>query len=74
MASSSRKRQYIYFDQSKGYPVGGDLYYECISCGESYPSRPLDNKYCSCGNLGIDIEAGRISVQNDFNVRLYKLA
>lgn len=64
-------RKYLSFDPSKGYPAGENVYYECSLCGNILPSRPEENLACSCFNVVIDIEAGRLSVKDHKNFKAF---
>ena len=63
----------IPFDPRTGYPAGPDLAYECLQCGDSLPSQPQENHGCRCGNIFVDVDAGRISVRDDHLVRLFRV-
>ena len=63
----------INYDYKKGYPAGNDLFYECLECHQRLPSMPVDNIGCSCGNIFIDMEAGRFIAINDEHVRLVRI-
>ena len=60
------------FDPKLGYPVGKNLYYECTECEDRIPSMPPDSIGCSCGNLFIDVDAGRVSVRRDAHIKLWR--
>jgi hypothetical protein len=60
-ASDPTNRTYISFDPSRGWPAGSTVYYECLHCGEVIPSLPPDSIDCACGNIGIDVDYGRLS-------------
>ena len=64
-------RRYIDFDPTKGYPAGKTLFYECLRCGTSIPSRPAASTGCPCSNLVIDIDYGRVSVDDHSLMRIY---
>lgn len=66
-------REYTRFDPDEGYPAARDLFYECVKCGVVIPSLPTDNVRCRCGNVTVDLDAGRLSVRNDTELRLYRL-
>lgn len=63
--------RYMQFDPNEGYPVGDNLFYECLSCGETVPSLPPDSTHCRCRNIMIDVDYGRISIQDHSLIRLY---
>lgn len=65
-------REYFEFDPKKGYPVGRDIYYECIECGSVIPSTPKDGLGCLCRNIFIDVDAGRVSVKRESQFRVFK--
>jgi ribosomal protein S27E len=62
----------IPFNPSQGYPVGKDLFYECSDCGERVPSLPQESIQCSCGNIFIDADAGRMAVKDESKIRLLR--
>ena len=45
---------------------GKNVYYKCTKCNDLIPSIPKDNVGCSCGNLFIDIDYFRLSIE-DYN-------
>lgn len=65
-------RDYVNFDSKKGYPVGADLYYECLLCGDVLASKPADDCSCKCRNIMIDIGYGRFSVRYNSKIRLFR--
>lgn len=64
-------RRYLRFDSSQGFPVGDNLYYECLRCGDFLPSLPNDNIACSCENIAIDIDYGRVHVDDPSQLRAF---
>ena len=63
----------VTFDLRAGFPVGDNLFYACDLWGDVLPSRPPDNEICSCGNLSIDIEWGRLGAnKGDHSVSLFE--
>jgi len=48
------KKEYIEYDQSRGHPIGDDLYYECVRCNGLVASLPDEPDRCTCGNLRKD--------------------
>lgn len=71
MEDSSKKRNYYSFDPTSGYPAGENFFYECLKCGEILPSLPKDSIMCSCKNIAIDVDYGRISIKNNNLVKLF---
>ncbi len=64
-------RKYYSFDHSKGYPAKNDLYYECLKCNDIILSLPKDSISCSCKNISIDIDYGRISIKDSKQIKLF---
>ena len=64
-------RQYLTFNPAVGYPAAKDLFYECLSCGDVIPSLPDDSTQCKCKNIMIDIDYGRIKIQNPALIKLF---
>jgi hypothetical protein len=58
------RRIYQPFDPAFGYPAASHIFYECLRCGDISPSRPDRSIYCKCRNLAIDIDYGRVSVED----------
>ena len=73
MDSPNKKKRYITFDPSAGYPAGANLYYECLSCGQTIPSRPTESLECKCGNIAIDTGYGRLDINNHNAARLFEI-
>jgi hypothetical protein len=68
---SAKKRKYRAFDPLRGYPVGKFLFYECLRCGDVLPSSPSDSVHCTCRNIMIDVDAGRMSIQEPTEAKLF---
>jgi hypothetical protein len=68
-----KNKTYVSFNPSAGYPAADNLYYECTKCGEVIPSIPKDNIMCSCRNILIDVDAGRISIKDHSKVKLFSI-
>ena len=64
-------RQYKPFDYSKSYPAGEKLFHECALCGDVVPSSPKDSVHCSCRNIMIDANYGRIKIRDHDKVKLF---
>ncbi len=67
----NNERTYHSFNPKKGYPVGKSLYYECTKCGDVIPSLPKDSVSCTCRNIHIDVDYGRMAVKDDNFVKLF---
>ena len=68
-----RERTYRRFDPKQGYPAGEGLFYECTLCGDVIPSLPPDNTRCRCRNVAIDVDYGRMSVDDIGACRLFSV-
>jgi hypothetical protein len=53
-------------------PAAPDLYYECLKCGSVIPSRPKDNIGCTCGNVFVDVDAFRVSIDDYSKFRVLR--
>ena len=65
-------REYTHFDPADGYPAGKNLYYECGRCAAVVPSMPTESSQCFCGNIRVDVDAGRFSVNDASLIRLFR--
>jgi hypothetical protein len=65
------KRTYRSFNPATGYPMAKGLFYECLKCGEVVPSQPDDSTCCKCRNIMIDVDYGRMRIQEPERVRLF---
>lgn len=66
--------QYIQFDPKDGYPTGKDVAYECTNCGGVVSSIPGNDEpwRCTCGNIKVDADAGRVSVRDHSKMRAFR--
>ncbi len=67
-------RRPIAFDPLAGYPAGPRIFYECAACGESVRSMPRHDEpwVCKCRNISVDGDAGRVSVRDHAQLRVYE--
>jgi hypothetical protein len=65
-------RKYFTFDPAHGYPKSRHISYECLICGEVVSSEPPENIGCTCGNVFIDVDAGRLSVGDEKKMRAFR--
>ena len=72
MTKDASHREYITFDPSLGYPAKSGLFYECKRCGDVLESSPAKNLHCSCRNIMIDADFGRIAIQDHAKIALFK--
>lgn len=60
-------REVVIYEPREGTPAGPGLVYVCHVCGGEVPSIPCleegDAYACGCGNLAVDVDAGRFSVR-----------
>ena len=71
MNNKKEKRTYLKMDPSAGYAAGSNLFYECVRCGGVVPSRPPNSTHCECRNIMIDVDYGRIKVQDHTKTKLF---
>lgn len=67
-------RKYRAFDPSKHYRPSKDLFYECLVCGGTIPSLPKRATSCTCRNVAVDADSGRVEVRDQSKVRLFSHA
>lgn len=60
------------FDPAKGYPASKSIFYECGLCGDYISSQPDISVRCKCRNIVIDADAGRVSVKNEEQFKVFK--
>jgi hypothetical protein len=71
MDGKNSPKTYRDFNPKSGYPAAKDLFYECLRCSEIVPSLPIDSAHCQCRNIMIDVDYGRVSIQDPANVKLF---
>jgi hypothetical protein len=66
--------QYISFDPKQGYPAGKNIAYECLICGKTVSSMPANDEpwECTCRNIVVDGDAGRVSVKDDTKMKAFR--
>ena len=57
----------------RGYPFSSNLFYECLECNELVHSAPKNSATCSCHNIIVDADAGRVTVRDNSKIKLLKL-
>lgn len=67
------EKQYLTIDQSKGYPAGDTIRYECLTCGSVLLSIPVHAEACKCRNIIVDVDTGRITVKDITKFRAYAI-
>ena len=60
------------FDPKAGYPAGPGLVYVCLVCGGEISSMPSHDEACRCrcGNVAVDVDAGRASIRDHAAFRI----
>ena len=54
----------VSYGESRGYPTAKSMLYHCLQCGNLLLSLPSDSIGCDCGNLFIDVDAGRLVLRD----------
>jgi len=55
-------------------PVSDRAFYQCVNFWSILKSNPSNNKYCICGNVSIDVDAGRAGARNENLLRVLQIA
>jgi len=55
-------------------PVSDRTFYQCVNCWSILRSNPSNNEYCICGNVSIDVDAGRAGARNENSLRVLQIA
>lgn len=53
--------------------VSDRTFYQCINCWTILRSNPPDNEYCVCGNVSIDVDAGRAGARAEWLLRVLEI-
>jgi hypothetical protein len=69
---AEQEKEYLGFNPSSGFPAGENLFYECEKCGDEVPTLPPHAVACSCRNLVVDSDAGRVSVKDETELKLFR--
>jgi hypothetical protein len=65
----------IEFDETKGFPTGEGLYYECELCGSRRSTVNIKEAgFCDCRNLHVEVDYCRISVKKPESVKLIEVS
>lgn len=70
MTDKTQNREYMPFDPNKGWPVGNDIFYECLEC-KCVLSSVIEGD-CLCHNLYVDVDSGRIGANDVGKIRLFR--
>lgn len=55
-------------------PASDRTFYQCLNCWTILRSNPLDNEYCVCGNVSVDVDAGRAGARDEQLLRVLQIA
>jgi hypothetical protein len=55
-------------------PVSEQTFYQCIKCWSILRSNPSNNMYCICGNVSVDVDAGRAGARDEQLLRVLQIA
>lgn len=55
-------------------PVSDRTFYQCVNCWSILRSTPSNNEYCTCGNVSIDVDAGRAGARKENLLRVLQIA
>ncbi len=66
------KKKYINPDFKKGYPADKNIFYECQICKDIVESRPIQYLQCTCGNVRIDPDFGRMAIKDESKVKVFE--
>jgi hypothetical protein len=55
-------------------PVSDRTFYQCLNCWRILRSNPSDNEYCVCGNVSVDVDAGRAGARDERLLRVLQIA
>jgi hypothetical protein len=65
-------KRYLPFDPKVVWPSEDNLYYQCLRCGDTVPSKPREFIRCRCGNISIDPEAYRLAAEHEDAIKLFE--
>ena len=63
----------VNFDQHDGIPAGNDIFYLCLNCRSIIQSYPETYSTCKCGNVFVDVGAGRGGANDISNLLILKI-
>lgn len=66
-----RKRNYLSGSFSSGYPAGEAIFYECTLFGKVLQSMPAHSMACTCRNIVVDSDSGRVSVKEKDKFKVF---
>lgn len=63
----------IDYDHREGIPTGEEVFYLCLNCRSVIQSYPNEYVTCKCGNVFVDIDAGRGGAKDPSQLLILKL-
>ena len=54
-------------------PVSDRTFFQCTNCWSILPSNPSDNEHCICGNVSVDVDAGRAGARDEHLLRVLQI-
>jgi hypothetical protein len=54
-------------------PISDRTFYQCTKCWSTLRSNPSDNEHCVCGNVSIDVDAGRAGARDEQFLRVLQI-
>ena len=63
----------VNLDQYDGIPAGNDIFYLCLNCRSIMQSYPETYSTCKCGNVFVDVDAGRGGANDISNLLILKI-
>jgi hypothetical protein len=65
-------RTYLSLVPNQSIPTGPNLFLECLLCGEVVQLSMSKNARCTCQNIRLDAEAGRIAIRDWNKIKLFE--
>lgn len=73
MSINKQKKKYHLFDHQKGYPSAEGYYYECLICRDIIPSKSANSIHCSCRNIMLDADYGRLVIRDNKKIKFFEV-
>ena len=65
---------YLQVSSENGYPKDPAIFVECLVCGSSFSTDPGEYAECVCGNVFIDVGAGRLSCEDPAKLAFFRVS
>lgn len=63
----------LHYRAEHSLPASDETFYQCVCCWDIVSSIPNDNVSCACGNVKVDVDAGRAGAKQEASMRVLKL-